>query len=38
MTYPPFISTNVRKLDNKLDELQEITLLNNAKVVGYVGL
>jgi exonuclease III len=30
---PAFISTNVRKLDNKLDELQEITLLNNAKVV-----
>jgi hypothetical protein len=30
---PAFISTNVRKLDNKLVELQEITLLNNAKVV-----
>ena len=30
---PAFISTNVRKLDNKLDELQDIAVLNNAKVV-----
>ena len=28
-----FISTNVRKLDNKLDEIGEVSIQNNAKVI-----
>ena len=28
-----FISTNVRKLDNKLDEIREVSIRNNAKVI-----
>ena len=30
---PVFISTNVRKLDNKLDEIREVSIQNNAKVI-----
>ena len=28
-----YISTNVRKLDNKLDEIHEVSIQNNAKVI-----
>ena len=27
------MSTNVRKLDNKLDEIREVSIQNNAKVI-----
>ena len=30
---PVFISTNVRKLDNKLDKICEVSIQNNAKAI-----